>query len=390
MQATAIGWEIYDRTGSELQLGLVGLIQIIPILLLAIPAGQLADSWPRQRIISGSLTLLTIGSLALWWGSSTQASIEYLYVCVLLNGIAKAFQQPAKASMLPLLVPRECFTNAITWNGTVFQLACVLGPALAGILIAVWGQASLVYFLEASGSFIFLILLQTLQFRPQVIASRSNNWRDIGAGLRFIFREKLLLAAISLDLFAVLLGGAVALLPVYAKTILHVDATGLGWLRTMPAAGALVMSFCLAHAPPLRRAGRSMLWSVVGFGVATIVFGLSRNFWLSLGMLFLIGAFDMISVVVRQTLEQLITPDQMRGRVAAVNGMFVGASNELGGFESGAVATVFREEQNPMQGPTVSVVSGGIGTILVVWLTAVLVPELGKLGRLDELKRRED
>ena len=383
MQATTIGWEIWQRTHSNWEVGLVGLIQLLPVLFLGIPAGQLADQFPRMRIVKFGVALLAVGSFLLAWLSWKQVRIEWLYLCLLVNGIAKAVQQPAKASMLPLLIPRELFSNAITWNGSAFQLACVLGPALAGFMIALTDLPAAVYLFEGLSSLIFWCLLLTIEPRPQSLSKKGAGWKDLGAGLAFVFEKKLILSSISLDLFAVLFGGAVAMLPVYADEILQVGPVGLGWLRAAPAIGALVMSLMLAHCSPLTKAGQALLWSVAGFGVATIVFGLSRNYWLSMAMLFLTGALDMISVVIRHTLVQLLTPDEMRGRVGAVNGLFIGASNELGGFESGAVATLFNDPRDSSYGPTVSVVSGGIGTIVVVLITAAMVPSLRRYGPLD-------
>lgn len=391
MQAVAVGWEIYDRTGSAWQLGLVAFLQFLPVLILGIPAGQLADRLPRNRILVAGLLVLTTGSLGLAWLSATRAPIEWMYVCLLLNGSAKAITQPAKGAMLPLLVPKDRFTNAVTWNSSTFELATVMGPGLAGLLLAIWKTPALIYLLEASGSLIFLILLQWVKLRPQIIAHRASSWFDLLGGIRFVWSQKIILGTISLDLFAVLLGGAITLLPVYANTILRYEPLGPGFvgpfgqglMRAMPSVGAVCTSFFVAHMPPFRRAGRTMLWAVAGFGVATIVFGYSRSFPLSLFMLFLTGVFDNVSVQVRQTLVQLLTPDDMRGRVAAVNGIFIGASNELGGAESGLVAHLFERPDDVTYGPTVSVVSGGFGTLLVVALIAWGFPGVRNYGRLD-------
>lgn len=383
MQAVAVGWEVWKRTDSTAELGKVALLQFLPVLILGIPAGQLADLFPRKTILRSALAVHVCGSAALAWFSWTHAPLYWMYACLLLNGAAKATSQPAKGAMMPLLVPRECFTNAVTWFSSTFELATVLGPGVAGLLIWLWDTPALIYILESSGSLIFLLLLFGVEMRPQVIAQHAAGWKDVLAGLRFVFNQKIILGAISLDLFAVLLGGAVTLLPVYADDILKVGAFGQGCMRAVPSIGALCTAFLVAHMPPMRKAGRVMLIAVAGFGVATIVFGLSRSFALSLFMLFLTGVFDNVSVQVRQTLVQLLTPDEMRGRVAAVNGIFIGASNELGGAESGLVAWMFSRPGDIGYGPTVSVVSGGFGTLAVVGLTAWLFPGIRNYGRLD-------
>lgn len=411
MQSVAIGWEIYNRTGSNHALAMVGLIQFLPVLFLALPAGTLADRFNRKTIVLIALATFVVGSLGLAAISFSRGYLWLMYACLLVNGTARAVHQPAKASLMPNIVPREAFTNAVTWNGSGFQLASVLGPALAGLLIAQFKEAYIVYVIEGCASFVFFVLLSTVTVRhrerSEDEAGTGGVWQTLSAGLSFLWRTKIILGAISLDLFAVLLGGATTLLPVFAKDILRHDPESVQWLhavpgvgdwlatnllddawvlgclRAAPAVGALLMALLIAHRPPMERAGRALLWSVAGFGVATIVFGLSRSFWLSLTMLLLTGALDMISVVIRHTLVQLLTPDEMRGRVQAVNGMFIGASNELGGFESGEVAHLFSRENDPAWGPTVSVVAGGIGTLLVVAGVGLLWPPLRRYGRLD-------
>ncbi len=390
MQAVAVGWEVYDRTQSPAQLGLVGFLQFLPVLILGIPAGQLADRFPRKLILTLGVSCLTLGSLGLTWISWTQAPIVWMYLCLLINGSAKAVIQPAKGAMLPLLVPKDRFTNAVTWNSSTFELATVLGPGLAGLLLAQWKIPALVYCLEALSSGVFLLLLISVKMRPQVIVRRAASWNDLLDGIRFVWNRKIILGTISLDLFAVLLGGAISLLPVYAIDILHVGAQGQGLMRAMPALGAICTAVAVAHLPPFARAGRTMLWAVAGFGVATIIFGFSRNYALSLFMLFLTGVFDNVSVQVRQTLVQLLTPDEMRGRVAAVNGIFIGASNELGGAESGLVASIFHRPDDLAYGPTVSVVTGGIGTLCVVLIIASWFPGVRNYGRLDSNPLVED
>ncbi len=278
--------------------------------------------------------------------------------------------------MLPQLVPTEHFANAVTWNSSGFHMASVLGPAIGGLLIKQTESPISVYLLDTTAAGLFITSLLLLNIRRTDWIPRSLDFKELVAGFRFIWDHQLILGVLSLDLFAVLLGGAVTLLPVYADDILQVGPSGLGWLRTAPAVGALLMAILLAHRPPLTRAGLMMLLSVAGFGAATIVFGFSRSFALSMTMLFLTGALDNISVVIRHTLVQTTTPDGLRGRVSSVNSLFIGASNELGGFESGIVAYYF--------GPVFSVVSGGIGTILVVLVIAMKMPKLRRYDRLGD------
>jgi MFS family permease len=384
MQFVAIGWDIYERTGQTLQLGLVGLVQVIPVILLALPAGQVIDRLDRRHVIMAALAIMVACSLALAGIAWQQADYRWIYGCLFLNGVARAFLQPGKSALLPLIVPRSRFTNAVTWSTSGFQLATVIGPAAGGLVIAVTGAALWVYLLDAALGLAFVIALSGLRPRAPAASHERIGVQSLFAGAAFVWRTKLILGAVSLDMFAVLLGGATALLPVYAKVILHSGADGLGWLRAAPGLGALLTSYILTHRGPIQRAGRTMLWSVIGFGCATVVFGLSRSFWLAWPMLFLTGACDMVSVVIRHSLIQLWTPDAMRGRVSAVNGMFIGISNELGEFESGTVAHWFERPGDPAFGPTVSVVSGGLGTVLVVLMSIWLFPAMRRHGRLDE------
>jgi MFS family permease len=378
-QTLAIAWEMYVRTDSAWSLGLVGLVQAIPMLTLTLPAGYLADVYDRRKLMVLSMLGTSATSLGLAWSSHAGGSDALMYGLLLVDSAFLRLGWPARAALLPLLVPRADFENAVKWRSTLGQVSEVVGPALGGFILA-WSLPA-TYLVSAASTLVFAALLFTIRIAPQTRNPQGDMLRQIGRGLRFVWSQKLLLGAISLDLFAVLLGGAVYLLPIFARDIIDLTGVGLtpeqalGWLRSGPAIGALVMAVTLAHLPPLRRAGLTMLLAFFGFGVATIVFGLSTAFWLSLAMLVLTGAFDMISVVVRQTLIQLVTPDDKRGRVSAVSTVFISSSNELGGFESGAVAALF--------GPVVSVVSGGVGTIVVVLAWAGLFPKLRKFGRLD-------
>lgn len=378
MQTTAVGWQLYEKTNSELALGMVGLVQIIPMLGLALPAGQAADRFDRRKTLMSATTLALIAAFGLAaveiWAS---ANVTLIYGCLFLSGLARAFQGPARSALMPQLVPQRIFSNAVSWNISGFELSSMVGPALAGGLIYLFGGVTLVYLLAGLGSVIYFIMLATLTKRSYAAEFRASqtDLRTLVAGFKYVWNTRLLLAALSLDMFAVLFGGAVALLPVYAKDILHVGPAGFGALQAAPSFGAITMALLTTHLPPLKRAGRALLWAVAGFGLATIVFGLSRNFWLSLAMLFLTGAFDNISVVIRHTLATILTPDEMRGRVSAVNGMFINASNELGRFESGGVAALF--------GPVFSVVSGGVGALVVVATVALSSPQMRRFGRLD-------
>jgi MFS family permease len=373
----AVGYELYHLTGSKLALGWIGLAQAIPLLLLALPAGQLADRFDRRRILVVSQVLWAASSVALAVLSHTQGPVALVYLMLITGAIAHATGWPARSSMLPQIVPAEVFNNAVTWNSSIFQVASVLGPALAG-LILLWG-APAAYVVDAACAVTFALLLFRLRVsRPLDRAREPATLRSLTEGIRFVRRTPVILATLSLDLFAVLLGGATILMPVFARDLLHVGKVGLGVLRTAPAVGAFVAAILIAHMPPMRRAGRTMLWAVVGFGLATVVFGVSEWFWLSFLMLALTGAFDNVSVVVRHTLIQTLPPDGMRGRVAAVNIIFIGTSNELGAFESGLTAELW--------GPRTAVVVGGIGTVLVVAIIALLAPQVRKLGSLRDVR----
>ncbi|MEO6210697.1 MAG: MFS transporter [Gemmatimonadaceae bacterium] len=376
----AIGWELYERTNRALALGFVGLVQVVPIILLALPAGHAADRFDRKRIAMLSLLLLIVGSLALAAISFTVAPIPLIYLTLFVIGVALAFHRPAVAALLPQLVPAEKFANAVTWNSVGWQLASVVGPALGGLIIAWRHHAGIVYVLDAALMMVFVICLTRVRGQQVARARKAVNMQTLLGGVRFVWHTKVILAAITLDLFAVLFGGATTLLPVFARDILHVGPDGFGWLRAAPSIGAVFVAILLLGRAPMRTAGRSLLIAVAGFGLATIVFGLSRSFPLSIVMLIFAGGLDMISVVVRQTLVQLRTPDEMRGRVSAVNSVFIDTSNEFGGFESGASAALL--------GPVVSVVGGGIVTVLVVTAVAVAWPELRNMrGLADDLPK---
>jgi MFS family permease len=375
-QMVAVGWEIYERTRSALALGLIGLVIGFPLIALAVPGGHIADNHDRRRIIVISSLCLAATTVAMAALSYLRAPVPLFFVALFALGVASAFNYPARIALLPQIVPRENFASAVTWSSTAFLISAAIGPALGGSIIALTGSAATVYLLDAALAIGFVFLILGIRGRQRLNESSEKMTREsLVAGFRFVRQTRIILAAITLDLFAVLLGGATALLPVFAKDILHVGADGLGWLRAAPSVGALLMAVVVAHLPPMRRAGRKLFLSVAGFGIATVIFGLSTSFALSLAMLFTLGALDAISMVIRSTLVQVRTPDAMRGRVSAVNGMFVDTSNELGGFESGAVAALV--------GPVASVVAGGLGTLLVVVAIMRKWPELAQLDSLQ-------
>jgi len=378
MQSVAVGWQLYAITHRPLDLGLAGLAQFLPGICLFLFAGHIADQVQRQRILQTCVTAFALCSgllLLFTFQHGTLSNATYrpypLYAILILNGIIRAFNAPANSAFLPSLVPRAVFLNAVAWNSSAFQTATIVGPMIGGLLYGFTGSPVYVYICAASCYLTALLLISRLKLAPW---ERPKTGISIGVvldGLKYIGANKLVLGAISLDLFAVLLGGAVALLPVYAHGILNVGATGLGLMRSAPGVGAVLTSILLAHYPLRRKAGVTMLWCVFAFGLFTVAFGLSRSLLLSLPMLFLIGASDTVSVVVRSTMIQMSTPDEVRGRVSAVTMVFVGASNEVGQFESGLTAQWF--------GPVPAVVLGGVGTMLIVGAWAWLFPALRRM-----------
>ena len=381
MLQVALGWEIYERTHSALALGMVGLLTAIPVIVLALPAGHLADRMDRKKIVMGAQVVFVIMSLALAAVSHWAGPIPLIFGILLIGGVGQAYNNPARSALLARLVPTEVFGNAITWTSSAFQTAAVAGPAIGGAVIAFQHRATAAYLIDACLTSAYLILLFAIRGDLSVATSATGlgpkekmTIESLIAGMRFVKDTRVVLAALTLDLFAVLLGGATALLPIFAKDILQVGPEGLGWLRAAPSVGSLIVMIGIAHRPPMQKTGWTLIGAVAGFGICTIVFGLSKSFLLSMSMLFLLGGLDGISMIVRSTLVQLWTPDEMRGRVSAVNSVFIDMSNELGGFESGALAAAV--------GPVAAVVGGGIGTIVVVGAVAVAWPELRQLGRL--------
>jgi len=378
-QAMALAWEIYLRTDDPFALGLVALIKGIPMILFTLPGGVMADRFDRRKIMMVCLTGATLTSLGLAWASWMEGPLWALYLLLFIDSSFMRLTSPAGSALMPLLLPRALLENGVKWGTIVFQVTSLVGPALGGFILSWHLQAT--YLFCAGTSITFILLLLRMSVSAQEKAQRRHWLAEALEGVRFVWSRKVLLGTVSLDLFAVLFGGAVYLMPVFARDILPpvfgmTPEQMLGWLNAAPAAGALGMGMLIAHRPPFRRAGRAMLLGVAGFGLATIVFGFSTSFWLSWAMLFLAGACDNISVVVRHTLVNVVTPDAMRGRVSAVNAIFIGSSNELGGFESGLVARLFT--------PIISVVSGGIATLLVVATWAGLFPRMRKFGSLAE------
>jgi MFS family permease len=375
MQSVAVGWQVYEITRRPLDLGYVGLAQFLPGVLLFLFSGHAADRFNRRWLLlvcylgfaacSGSL--LTISHRGL-------ASVYPIYGVLVVIGVVRSFTGPVSRAILPQLVREEHFQNAVAWNSGIFQAATIMGPSIGGLIYAFFRGPVEVYGAAMVAS--LLAAASTLKIRP--LASREQpeelNLRTVSAGLRYVWRQKVILGSISLDMFAVLLGGAVALLPVYASEILKTGPWGLGLLRSAPGIGAGAMAIALAHRPLRRRVGAIMLWCVAGFGVFTIVFGLSRSIVLSMAALVLVGATDMVSVVIRGTLIQIATPDEMRGRVNAVDMLFIGVSNEFGQFESGVTAHWL--------GTVPAVVLGGMGTLVVIAIWAWRFPELRKADRL--------
>ncbi len=375
MQAVAIAWQVYNLTRRPLDLGLVGLAQFLPGVFLFLVAGHSADRWPRQRILQCCYAAFSVNSL-LFVALTVRGlhSVWPVYAALLMNGTIRAFNMSTSQAFLPQLVKPADFPNAIAWASSIFQAATIGGPVIGGLLYGITGSPVPVYCGAAFAFLLGLLLISQIRIELPQRARGGASASVMLEGLRYIWREKTILGAISLDLFAVLLGGAVALLPIYAKEILFVGTTGLGILRAAPGVGAVAMAILVAYRPLKRRAGAAMFASVFGFGVCTIVFAISRNLALSLTALILMGAFDMVSVIIRHTVIQLGTPDEMRGRVSSVNMVFVGASNEVGQFESGITAEWL--------GAVPAVVLGGVGTVIVVIACMALFPALRRVDRL--------
>ena len=381
MQITALSWQVYQLTGKALDLGLVGLAQFMPFLMLFLISGSVADRYQRKNIMSICVAIQTLCALAFFIMTVTgNANFLAIFTILIFLGIARAFQSPAQSAIVPLLVPKEHFANAIAWTSSGFQMARIAGPGIAGIIIIageqwVYGTAIILFVFST----IFTLMVKT---NTQIISHVPVTIDNILAGLKFALKRQIIIGSIGLDLFAVLLGGATALLPIFATDILNVGPAGFGALRATHMIGALIGALTLTQYPISRHAGKKLLSSVAIFGLGIIVFGISTSFWLSLSALFILGAADSVSVFIRNNLVQIITPDNMRGRVSAVSAVFIGASNELGELESGVTAHFW--------GVVPAVIIGGIGTVFISGLFAMIFPQLREVDSLnhDDLVRK--
>lgn len=382
MQSVIVGWQVYALTDDVLYLGMIGLAEAIPFILISFFSGHIADTFNRKRIVVFFTALFIILTGFLLWLSQLRNVLIFeehgiypIFLAIAGVGVIRGFLSAAIPSFMAQIVPRELYANAATWNSTIWHVASILGPSLAGFMIA--ASYTSAYTMDISFILIAFLSFVLIKNKPMPKKEKIESlYESISAGIRFVFKNQLILGALSLDLFAVLFGGAVALLPAFAEEVLHAGAIELGFLRAAPAIGAVIMALIIAYKPPTHNAGRNLFLSVGAFGVSTILFGLSTNFFWAFFFLFLTGAFDNVSVVIRHTILQLSTPDNMRGRVSAVNGIFIGSSNEIGAFESGATARAF--------GLKPAIILGGVLTVLVVILTARMAPKLRKLN-IDNL-----
>jgi MFS family permease len=377
MQSVIVGWQIYQHTKDKLSLGIIGLAEAIPYIITCLFAGHVADTFSRKRIIVISTSLMILSTCFLLYFSMNSSevlkvySVLPIYIVIGFTGIVRGFIHAAFAPFMSQLLPRELYTNAAIWNSSVWHSGAVIGPAIAGLLCTI--GVSTAYQTNLIFIIISIISLLLIQSRPVPVKEKVETLTEsLSAGIKFVFSNQLILGAISLDLFAVLFGGAVAILPAFTDEILHVGAAEFGLMRSIPAVGAIVTAIIIAYRPPSQKAGKSLFLSIGAFGVSIILFGLCTNYYLAMFCLFLTGAFDNVSVVIRHTILQLSTPDHMRGRVSAVNGIFIGSSNEIGAFESGLTAE--------LMGLVPSIVFGGTMTVLIVLITAKLAPQLRKLN----------
>ncbi len=381
IQAVVVGWQVYEITHDPLSLGLIGLAEAIPAIAVSLYAGHLADVVERKKIILVCVVTLLFCSIALLYFTTNagtfilSAGATPIYVVIFVSGIARGFLSPANFSFMPQLVGRELYQNAITWNSTIWEGAAVGGPMIGGLIYGFFG-ITVAYTVDAAlvvAGLVCYFLIANRALPP--VSAEQSIWEKITAGIKFVFNNQIILSAISLDLFAVLFGGAVALLPIFADEILHVGKIGLGFLRSAPSIGAVLTAVYMTHRPIQKNMGRILLWCVAGFGFCMIGFCFSTSFWLSMALLILSGVFDCVSVIVRSTLIHTLTPENMKGRVSAVNSIFIGSSNEIGAFESGVAAK--------MLGVVQSVVFGGCMTIAVVSVTAWKAIKLRRLNKVE-------
>jgi MFS family permease len=381
IQGTVVGWQIYELTDSALALGFIGLAEALPSIIVSLYAGHVADIVQRKRIIVNAVFVLLLCSAGLLFFTTDPGSFVFtwgvvpIYAVIFISGVARGFLSPAVFSFMPQLIPRELYKNAITWNSTLWEAAAITGPAIGGLVYGFYGKTA-AYTLDVAFMIMGFSLLMFIKKKPLPAVTEEFGVKEkIMAGLKFVFRNKVILGAISLDLFAVLFGGAVAMMPFFADKILHVGQQGLGFLRAAPAIGAVIMAFYITHNPIKRRMGKTLLWAVAGFGVSMICFAISKSFWLSISLLIVSGMFDCVSVIIRSTIMQTLTPENMKGRVAAVNNIFIGSSNEIGMFESGVAARLL--------GLVPSVIFGGCMTLGIVAATAWVGKSLRALQNLD-------
>jgi MFS family permease len=385
MKDAAIMWEVFARTGSFAALGMVGLVQSLPVLALPLLTGHVADKYDRRTIMHVSLLLLSVNAVVLAVNSFLQGPLWVLFAALGAHGVVRAFQQPARQSLLPLISTPAAFPNAVTWGSGAFHLAQVIGPLAAGGILFFTRQPWIVYAIYAVLVLVFFVLLFSVKYRKAERNTEVLTLATLTSGLRFVITNHLLLAVMTIDLLAVLFGGATGLMPAVQSVVLEVSDFWYGVLRATPAMGSVVVSLWIAHRPPFARAGRAMLLAVAGYGVATMLFGLSSNLWLTLSLLFVLGACDIVSVVIRHTLLQTLTPDHLRGRVSAINGMFIGASNYLGDAEAGYVAYMAeRWTGDAIFGTRFSIVTGGLAAIGVTALAAAMVPQLRSYGKISD------
>ncbi len=377
MQSVIIGWQVYDLTRDPFSLGLIGLSEAIPFMIVALFAGHVADLMNRKLIIAITATVYVAGAAVLLYMSYIMQDLYLtsgvlpLYIVIAVTGVARAFFYPAQSAYMAQIVPRSLYANSSTWNSTVWHIAAVSGPAAGGLMYGFAGihAAFICVVFFSALSLVFFYSSRSVPLPKR--ASKEKIFTSLSTGIKFVFGNQVLLGALALDMFGVLFGGAVALLPVFASEILNTGPQGLGFLRAAPAFGAVFMAMILAYHPPINRSGLKLIWAVGGFGACIVFFALSRNFFLSIGLLALSGMFDNVSVIIRGTILQMYTPDEMRGRVASVNSLFVGSSNELGSFESGLAAKLI--------GLIPSVIFGGGMTIMIVLATAGFAPKLRKM-----------
>jgi MFS family permease len=381
IQGVVVGWQVYELTKDPLSLGLIGLAEAIPAITVSLYAGHLADIVERKKIILACVGLLAFCSAALLYFTTNlgafliQNSIFPIYAVIFVSGIARGFLSPANFSFMPQLIDRSLYQNAITWNSTIWESASVGGPMIGGLIYGFFGITA-AYTADALMVVIALFCYLSIPNRTLPPASEEQGiWEKIKAGIKFVFNNQIILGAITLDLFAVLFGGAVALLPIFADEILNVGTVGLGFLRSAPAIGAVAMAVYITHHPIKKRIGKILLWCVAGFGLCMIGFSLSTSFWLSMGILILSGMFDCVSVIVRSTLIHTLTPENMKGRVSAVNSIFIGSSNEIGMLESGVAAK--------LMGVVPSIIFGGCMTLAVVATTAWKATKLRLLDKVS-------